>query len=79
MTNDLIHVKVKDKIYFGYFAGFDRSTGAINVLVHDHDERQKKKGIFRIGVRNATSIDKLAVDVLGNVYRVAQEPRHELA
>ncbi len=80
VTNDLIHLKLKDREYLGYFSGLDRATGAINITVHDRDEKSGKKGIFRgIGVRNALIFKKLAVDVLGNVYALPGEPRRELA
>lgn len=80
VKNDLIHIQLKDKNYFGYFDGLDRSTGALSIMVHDRAEDQGKNGLFRgIGVRNAQNITKLAVDVLGNIYKVALEPRHELA
>ena len=80
MKNDLIHVQLKDREYLGYFDGLDRATGAISVEVHDRAKDQGKDGLFRgIGVRSARNITKLAVDVLGNIYHVAPEPRHELA
>lgn len=80
MKNDLIQVQLKDREYLGYFDGLDRSTGAISIEAHDRAKDQGKDGVFRsIGVRSARNIAKLAVDVLGNIYHVAPESRHELA
>ncbi|MBS7328799.1 MAG: type II CRISPR RNA-guided endonuclease Cas9 [Oxalobacter sp.] len=80
VANDLIRLKLKDREYLGYFAGLDRSTGAISILAHDRANNFGKDGLQRgIGVRRALAFEKLAVDVLGNVYALPQEPRHELA
>ncbi len=80
VKNDLIRIQLKDRDYLGYFNGLDRTTGALSVMAHDRAADQGKNGLFRgIGVRNAQNIVKLAVDVLGNVYQIAQESRHELA
>ncbi|MBR7070486.1 MAG: type II CRISPR RNA-guided endonuclease Cas9 [Oxalobacter sp.] len=80
VTNDLVHIKLKGREYIGYFAGLDRATGAISILGHDRNQDFGKEGVQRgIGVRNALIFKKLAVDVLGNVYALPQEPRHELA
>lgn len=80
MKNDLIQVQLKDKEYLGYFDGLDRAGGTISIETHDRAKDQGKNGLFRgIGVRSAQNIVKLAVDVLGNIYHVAPESRHELA
>ena len=76
ITNDLIRLKFKDRDYFGYFAGLDRSGGSINILVHDRSTETVKDGLIRgIGVRRALEFSKMAVDVLGNIYTLPQEPR----
>ena len=80
MKNDLIHVQLKDREYLGYFDGLDRAGGTISIEAHDRAKDQGKDGLFRgIGVRYAQNLTKLSVDILGNIYHVAPEPRHELA
>ncbi len=79
--NEPIKVCVKNKEYFGYYAGLDISTGAISILLHDRQSKEKiKKGLIReIGVKSAEVFEKYRVDVLGNIYKAQKENRRDLA
>lgn len=78
--NDLVEVVLKDERHLGYYAGCDRSTGAISLWAHDRHSSVGKDGLIRgIGAKTARSIRKFNVDVLGNVYPAAPEPRRGLA
>ncbi len=79
IRNDLIHLVFKDGEYIGYFAKLNRSNGAIDILAHDRDQNFGKDGLKSIGVRRALIFEKLAVDVLGNIYTLQPELRRELA
>ncbi|MGN0918119.1 MAG: type II CRISPR RNA-guided endonuclease Cas9, partial [Oxalobacter sp.] len=80
MANDLVYLKLKNREFLGYFAGLDRATGAISILAHDRNQDFGKEGLQRgIGVRSALVFEKMSVDILGNVYALPKEPRHELA
>jgi CRISPR-associated endonuclease Csn1 len=73
-------VQLRDVTYLGYFSGCNRSTGAINLWIHDRDSRVGKDGqIQSIGVKTAVSLEKFHVDILGNVYPAREESRRELA
>lgn len=77
---DLICVKVKNITHLGYFTGCNRSTGAINILVHDRDAAQGKNGqIQSIGVKTAIDVERLNVDILGRIYLARAGRRHGLA
>lgn len=79
-SNDLLRVRLRAAEYLGYFAGCDRSTSAIHVWVHDRASHIGKDGLIRsIGVRTALLLEKLHVDVLGNVYPAPPETRRGLA
>ena len=77
--NDLVQVKLKSECYQGYYAGSDRATGAIGLWAHDRSANVGKDGLMRIGVKTAFSIEKLHVDVLGNIYPALPEKRRGLA
>lgn len=78
--NDLALVKLKDSERFGYFAGCDRSTGAVHLWTHDRNNKVGVSGLIRsIGVRTAVSLEKFHVDVLGNIYPAPPEVRRGLA
>jgi len=78
--NDLAKIILKTDTWFGYYAGTDRATGAINIWVHDRDKNVGKDGLIRgIGVKTALSIEKFHVDVLGRIYKAKPETRHGLA
>jgi CRISPR-associated endonuclease Csn1 len=78
--NDLTRVTTKEATLFGYYAGTDRSTGAISLWVHDRSRAVGKDGLIRgIGVKTARNIEKFNVDVLGAVYPALKEARRGLA
>jgi CRISPR-associated endonuclease Csn1 len=63
----------------GYYAGMNRSTGAINILTHDRNKRVGKDGVIEsIGIKTSLSVEKFNVDVLGQIYRVHSETRQPL-
>lgn len=78
--NDLLKVTLKKETHFGYFAGCNRSTGAINLWSHDRNLHVGKNGLIEsIGVKTAIALEKFHVDVLGNIYFAPQEIRRGLA
>lgn len=78
--NDLTRIALKDANYLGYFAGCDRSTGAVSLWAHDRHQAQGKGGLYRgIGVKTAVNVEKLHVDVLGRTYPAPPERRRGLA
>jgi CRISPR-associated endonuclease Csn1 len=78
--NDLMRVTLKNERHLGYFAGCDRSTGAVNLWAHDRNQRIGKDGLIRgIGVKIAVAVEKFHVDPLGNIYPAPPEKRGGLA
>jgi len=78
--NDLVRVSMKKENQLGYYAGCDRSTGAINLWAHDRNIAVGKDGLVRgIGVKTALSLQKFNVDVLGHIFPAPPETRRGLA
>lgn len=78
--NDLITISLKKEQYIGYYAGMNRSTGAVNLWVHDRAAAIGKGGLISsIGVKTALSLKKFNVDVLGRIYPAPPEVRRGLA
>lgn len=78
--NDLVRVKLKSELHLGYYAGCDRSTGAVSLWAHDRSTQVGKDGLIRgVGIKTALSVEKFHVDVLGNIYPAPPEPRRGLA
>jgi CRISPR-associated endonuclease Csn1 len=79
--NDFVVITFRDKPSIsGYYAGADRSTGAVSVRAHDRSPSAVKDGLYRgIGVKTALSIEKYHVDVLGRCYPAGREVRRDLA
>ncbi|MCA0215501.1 MAG: type II CRISPR RNA-guided endonuclease Cas9 [Proteobacteria bacterium] len=78
--NDLLRVTLKKDSVLGYYAGCDRSTGAISLWVHDRNQAVGKDGLVRgIGVKTCISLEKLHVDTLGRAYPAPAEKRSGLA
>jgi len=78
--NDLVRVTLKKGSLLGYYAGCDRSGGTISLLPHDRDKRIGADGLIRgVGVKMAVSVEKLHVDILGNIYPAPPEVRRGLA
>lgn len=73
--NDWVRILLKgDQTFDGYFAGLDRSTGAISLWAHDRNQAVGKDGLMRgIGVKTALAVEKFHVDFLGRIYKVHQE------
>lgn len=85
--SDLARVTLKGKgSILGYFKGYGGPPNPynINLLIHDRNknghERANDKGeIPSIGIKTALNIEKLNVDVLGNIYPAPPETRRDLA
>lgn len=77
--NDFLRVTLKQEILSGYFSGCDRSTGNVGLWAHDRRSSIGKGGFIRTGVKTAMALEKLHVDVLGNVYPAPLEQRRGLA
>jgi CRISPR-associated endonuclease Csn1 len=78
--NDWVRVSFKkDAPKEGYYAGFDRATGAVNLWAHDRNQAVGKDGLIRgIGIKTALSVEKFHVDMLGNLYPARNEIRQPL-
>lgn len=77
---DLVRIALKKETFLGYFAGCDRSTGAVSLWAHDRAQRVGKDGLIRgIGIKTAVSVQKLSVDVLGHIFLAPPEVRRGLA
>lgn len=78
--NDLVRISLKSEHHLGYYAGCDRSTGAVSIWAHDRNQKVGKDGLIRgIGVKTAVAVEKFHVDVLGNLYPAPPEKRRDLA
>ena len=68
--NDLVKIKTKKAEFFGYYDGFNRWTGAIDIRIHDTEITVGKKGVIEgIGVKTALSFQKYQIDELGKEIR----------
>jgi len=71
--NDLVEVVTKKDKFFGYYSGFNRATGAINIKEHDLSKSKVKNGVYEgIGVKTAQSFQKYQVDTLGKTIRLCK-------
>ena len=78
--NDFVKISLKKETPSGYFAGCDRSTGAVSLWAHDRNQTVGKDGLIRgIGVKTALNVEKFNVDVLGNIFPAPPESRRDLA
>lgn len=82
-SNDWVRVTVKGKpIIEGYYSAVSRSTGALDIWVHDRNRRIGRTGkeglIEGVGIKTAISVEKFHVDMLGNLYPARNETRHPL-
>jgi len=74
-----MRITLKSKVWEGYFAGFDRSTGAIHLAAHDRSSEFGKDGLKRsIGIKTAVNLEKFHVDPLGRLSPVNAERRKPL-
>lgn len=80
-ANDLVRITQKNKPpLLGYFASCHRGTAALNLWAHDRSNEVGKGGaIDGVGVKMVPLIEKLNVDVLGNVFPAPHEMRRDLA
>jgi CRISPR-associated endonuclease Csn1 len=77
--NDWLTIKLKSETIAGYFAGLDRSTGAVSIWAHDRNQVVGKDGQWRgIGMKTALAVEKYHVDLLGNLHRVHTETRQPI-
>jgi CRISPR-associated endonuclease Csn1 len=78
--NDFTKVTLRKETLSGYYAGCDRSTGAMSLWTHDRSQTVGKDGLVRgIGVKTALKVEKFNVDVLGHIYPAPPERRRGLA
>lgn len=78
--NDLVEVVTKKERIFGYYAGLNRATGAIDIREHDLSKEKVKNGVHQsVGVKTALSFQKYQTDPLGKDIRPCKpEQRPEL-
>lgn len=78
--NDWIEIELKNKTWCGYYAGLDRSTGAVHIWSHDRNQEVGSKGLIRsIGIKTAKNVRKYHVDILGRAHLAKPEVRKPLA
>ncbi|MCK5385476.1 MAG: type II CRISPR RNA-guided endonuclease Cas9, partial [Alphaproteobacteria bacterium] len=77
--NDLVFIKTRNKSFFSYYVGMDRSTGAITIKAHDRDSSFGKGGVNRTGVKTLLAFDKYSVDYFGDKCEISKEKRVGLA
>ncbi len=78
-SNDWLRIILKKETFEGYYAGLDRSTGAISIWAHDRDRHKGSNGLYRgIGIKTALSAEKYHVDLLGKLYKSEKELRNPL-
>ena len=79
--NDFLKVTFKGKPTIeGYYSSCHRGTSNLNIWAHDRNKAVGKDGILEgVGVKTALSLEKLNVDVLGNIYPAPKEERRGLA
>ncbi|MBE0472271.1 MAG: type II CRISPR RNA-guided endonuclease Cas9, partial [Methyloprofundus sp.] len=75
--NDWLKITFKSKPSIeGYYAGLDRSTGAVHLWTHDRNQSVGKDGLVRsIGIKSAEKLEKYHIDLLGQAYRAQPETR----
>lgn len=78
--NDWLKVSFKAKPTIeGYYGGFDRSTGLVNLWAHDRNQAVGKDGLIRgVGVKTALKVEKYHIDILGRAYLAQSEVRQTL-
>lgn len=78
--NDWVRVSFKNEpLKEGYFSGLHRAIGTISIWAHDRNSTVGKEGQMQgIGIKTALSVEKLHVDMLGNLHRARHEIRQPL-
>jgi CRISPR-associated endonuclease Csn1 len=78
--NDYVVLIDKKQKIGGYYAGFDRATGAISIRAHDSDLSFGKEGMKTgLGVKLLQDFQKYSIDFFGNKTRIEKETRLGLA
>lgn len=79
--SDLLRITQKNKPpIIGYYGSCHRGTGNLNIWLHDRNTAITKDGALEgLGVKTATALEKLHIDVLGNIYPALPEKRRGLA
>lgn len=79
-SGDWVRVTLKSQpAREGYFGGLDRSTGAINIWLHDRNDSIVPNGLLRsVGVKSALNVEKCHVDMLGRLFLAKPEVRKPL-
>lgn len=79
--NDLIRITQKNKSpIIGYYGSCHRGTGSLNLWLHDRNAQSNKDGAIEgLGIKTALAVEKLHIDVLGNIYPAPAEIRRDLA
>ena len=71
--NDLVKIVKGEKETFGYYKGCNRSTAAIDILLHDQIKANEGNGI-----KTLDKIEKYCIDILGNHHLVHKETRQDI-
>ncbi len=74
--HDFVRVTLGNVIHEGYFVMYE-SDGRLTLRAHDQPKPDKL--YFRKAISGATRIEKLHVDILGNLYPALPEKRRDLA
>jgi len=74
--NDWVTIRLSNEVREGYYSGIDRSTGGVDLWVHDRNRSRGEKGLLRgNGIKTALAVEKYHVDFLGKLHRVHKEDR----
>jgi len=78
--NDMVRLATRNRTFFGYFAGMNISTAAIDIWSHDRNLQEGKEGLYQsLGVKTGIlAFEKFHVDVLGQVFPAKWEVRRGL-
>lgn len=78
--NDWVCIRYKNApAREGYYAGLDRSTGAVSLWIHDRNQSIGNKGLLTgNGIKTALAVEKYHVDLLGKLHRVHHEERQPI-
>lgn len=79
-SNDYLRIIFeRSPVREGYYAGFNRATGNVDLWLHDRNQNQGKKGMLEgNGIKTVKALEKYHVDYLGRLHRVHHEVRSPL-